>query len=205
MELPDFGLPYLTPGQAPQVADRSGGAAPQVQVGSADRAITSDSASARSRFVEPEPMPIFSSDRRRHLARVSVGVSLVIGSLLSVASVADAQIPPPCHNYVHREEAGSVEVDMRFDPKTGAFSTLAVFWFINDPGAQPGIYNWSHLVNGRSLTPRIDLKDDNFHTTFRAADGWKYGDTYKLQATHYSNVTQTTYIAAVNECTLVPR
>ncbi|WP_300007997.1 hypothetical protein [Pseudonocardia sp.] len=118
--------------------------------------------------------------------------------------VAAAQ-PPPCINYVHTEEAGRVEVDLRLDPATGNFSTLTIFWFINDAGAQPGIYNWSHVVNGVSQTPRIDIKDDNFHTAFRAVDGWYFGDTYRLQATHYSNATNTTYVAAVNECVITPR
>jgi hypothetical protein len=87
----------------------------------------------------------------------------------------------------------------------GKYSTLTIFWFINDVPARPGIYNWSHLVNGRSLTPRIDIKDDNLHTIFRAIEGWHFGDTYKFQGTHYSPATKTTYVAAVNECLITPR
>lgn len=98
-----------------------------------------------------------------------------------------------------------MEVDLRFDPATGAYSTLTIFWFINDVAGRPGIYNWSHLVNGRSYKPRFDIKDDNFHTAFRVIDGWHFGDTYKFQGTHYSNATRTTYIAAVNECLITPR
>jgi hypothetical protein len=133
-----------------------------------------------------------------------VVAALVVGLLMTTAGTGFAQPPPPCINYVHREEAGRVEVDLRLS-KDGTWSSLAVFWFINDAGAAPGFYNWSHLVNGRSLTPQIIWKDDNFHTTFHARDGWYFGDTYKFQATHYSPATKTTYVAAVNECLITPR
>ena len=136
-------------------------------------------------------------------------VIFVVASLfVTVAGEASGQPPPPpppCINYVHREPGGRVEVDLRLDPRTGTFTSLVVFWFLNDPGVAPGFYNWSHIVNGRSLTPRLDIKDDNFHTTFRSQEGWFFGDTYKFQATHYSPVTRTTYISVVNECLITPR
>jgi hypothetical protein len=139
------------------------------------------------------------------VVRAIVVIAAVLGILMATAGTGFAQPPPPCINYVHHEEAGRVEVDLRFDPKVGQYSTLTIFWFINDIPARPGIYNWSHVANGRSLTPRIDIKDDNFHTAFRAVDGWHFGDTYRFQGTHYSAATRTTYIAAVNECLITPR
>jgi hypothetical protein len=147
----------------------------------------------------------WSSRRSRGLRGVAT-VILVVGSLLLTTTTgAAAQPPPPCINYVHHEPGGRVEVDLRLDPRSGTFGSLVVFWFINDPGAAPGIYNWSHIVNGRSLTPRLDIKDDNFHTTFHTREGWFFGDTYKFQATHYSPATRTTYVSAVNECLITPR
>ncbi len=62
-----------------------------------------------------------------------------------------------------------------------------------------------HIVNGRPLGSRLDIKDDNFHTTFHVTEGWHFGDTYKFQATHFSPTTRTTYISAVNECLITPR
>jgi hypothetical protein len=79
-----------------------------------------------------------------------VVIAVVLGMLMAAAGTGFAQ-PPPCINYVHHEEAGRVEVDLRFDPAVGTYSTLTIFWFIDDVAARPGIYNWSHLVNGRSL------------------------------------------------------
>jgi hypothetical protein len=143
--------------------------------------------------------------RRRSTGQVAACAALVVSLLLITCGTASAQPPPPCINYVHHEEAGRVEVDLRFDPATGTYSTLTIFWFINDVAGRPGIYNWSHLVDGRSRTPRLDIKDDNFHTAFRSIDGWYFGDTYKFQGTHYSNTTRTTYIAAVNEFLITPR
>jgi hypothetical protein len=143
--------------------------------------------------------------RCRSAARANVVIAIVLGILMTTTGTGFAQPRPPCINYVHHEEAGRVEVDLRFDPAVGQYSTLTIFWFINDVSARPGIYNWSHFVNGRSLTPHIDIKDDNFHTAFRAIEGWYFGDTYRFQGTHYSAATNTTYVAAVNECLITPR
>jgi hypothetical protein len=143
--------------------------------------------------------------RRRSTGRATVVTALVVGLLLATAGTGSAQPPPPCINYVHHEEAGRVEVDLRPDPDTGTYSTLTVFWFINDVEARPGIYHWTHIVNGKPGSLHVELKDDNVHTAFKAREGWFFGDTYKFQATHYSPATQTTYVAAVNECLITPR
>lgn len=63
-----------------------------------------------------------------------------------------------------------------------------------------------HIDNGTpDSPPRFDIKDDNLHTAFRMSEGWRYGDRYRFQATHFSPATNTTYVAAVNECLIVPR
>jgi hypothetical protein len=142
--------------------------------------------------------------RRCSAARVSIGAALTSALFFTFSGTAVAQPPPPCLNYVHREEGGRVEVDLRLS-RDGTYSSLAVFWFLNDEGSAPGFYNWSHVVNGRSLTPQLILKDDNFHTTFHSREGWYFGDTYKFQATHFSPATRTTYVSAVNECLITPR
>ena len=81
-------------------------------------------------------------------------VALLAGILMLAAApgVAAAQGIPPCINYSHQEEAGRVEVDLRFDPLTGTFSTLNMWWFIDDAGAAPGFYYWNHLINVRATS-----------------------------------------------------
>jgi hypothetical protein len=143
------------------------------------------------------------SGRLRGPAGIAAG--LVVCFALAITGTAVAQPPPPCIEYVHREEGGRVEVDLRFDPKSGTFSSLAVFWFINDIAARPGIYHWTHIVNGKPKHFHSEFKDDNVHTTFKAQEGWFFGDTYKFQATHYSPATRTHYISVVNECLITPR
>ncbi|MGH3885579.1 MAG: hypothetical protein ACRDSZ_03245 [Pseudonocardiaceae bacterium] len=123
-------------------------------------------------------------------------------------ATADAgTAPAPCINYVHQEEAGRVEVDLRPDPANGGqFTTLTIFWFINDPVGRPGTYFWSHFLNNQPTGGNhFEVKDDNLHTIFRMRDGWKFGDVYKFQATHYAPQNHTTYISVVNECTITPR
>ena len=145
------------------------------------------------------------------MRRIVVTVLAGILMLAVVPGVAAAQDIPPCINYSHQEEAGRVEVDLRFDPKAGTFSTLNMWWFIDDPGAAPGFYNWNHLVNGRATSaPNFVYKDDQLHTTFRMAErftgvNWRWGDTYTFQATHYSPTTQTSYVSAYNMCRITPR
>lgn len=120
-------------------------------------------------------------------------------------SVSPAHAIPPCLNFEHHEEAGRVTVDLRPGPD-GRQTTLTIFWFINDVPARPGEYYGNHFVNGKIVGGlHRDDKDDNVHTIFRMSEGWKYGDTYKFQGTHFSPVTNTHYIAAVNECVIVPR
>ena len=125
--------------------------------------------------------------------------------------VAAAQDIPPCINYSHQEEAGRVEVDLRFDPKTAAFTTLTMWWFLDEPGAAPGFYHWNHLLNGRATTaPNFLYKDDQLHAALPMVDrvsgpNWQWGDTYTFQATHYSPTTQTSYVSAYNMCRLTPR
>jgi hypothetical protein len=60
---------------------------------------------------------------------------------MATAGTGLAQPPPLCINYVHREEAGRVEVDLRFDPKIGQYSTLTIFWFIHEPFSVAG-WDW---------------------------------------------------------------
>lgn len=127
-------------------------------------------------------------------------------TLVSNGLVAEAAPVPPCIGYRHVEEGGHIDIDLRFDPKTGRYSTLTIFLFVDDPGAAPGTYYWTHILNGQPWgSPRFELKDNNFHTVFRQEEGWTFGDHYKFQATHYSPATQKSYIAAVNECIITPR
>lgn len=140
--------------------------------------------------------------------------SSIVGALvllLGGTGVAAADPIPPCLNYVHREEAGRVEVDLRPDERTGTFTTLTMWWFIDDPGAAPGVYTWNHLVNGRATSsPNVIVKDDQLHTSLRMIERhaglqWTWGDVYTFQATHYSPATSTTYVAANNRCRITPR
>jgi hypothetical protein len=127
-------------------------------------------------------------------------------SLGTTGGTAQAAGVPPCINYSHAEEGGHIEIDLRFDPKTGRNTTLTIFLFVNDPGAAPGTYVWNHVLNGRPWGPQhFELKDDNLHTVFREQEGWVFGDRYKFQATHYSPATQKTYVSAYNECVITPR
>lgn len=131
---------------------------------------------------------------------------MVAFALVTSGAVAEAAPVPPCINYTHAEEGGHIYIDLRFDTKTGHYTTLTIFLFINDPGAAPGTYYWNHILNGRPLQPHFELdKDDNFHTVFAMREGWAFGDHYKMQATHYSPVTQKSYVSAVNECVITPR
>ncbi|WP_433802585.1 hypothetical protein [Actinomycetospora sp. CA-084318] len=136
---------------------------------------------------------------------------LTIAATFSAPSSASGEAIPPCINYVHREEAGRVEIDLRPDDSLGTFSVLTMWWFINDIEARPGIYTWNHLVNGRATSsPNMIVKDDNLHTALRMIDQvrgpqWSWGDVYTLQATHYSPATNTTYVAAYNRCRITPR
>lgn len=150
-------------------------------------------------------MSISARTRSRRAALV-----LAVAAATFAASTGAAAAQPgiqPCINYVHTEPGGRVQVDLRRDRLTGRESVLTVWWFINDVGAPPGIYQWSHVVNGVPRSLHVDLKDDNLHTGFRSNEdgGWKFGDRYKFQATHYSAVTRTTYVSAVNECIITPR
>lgn len=139
-------------------------------------------------------------------------VTVVVGLMLGLSpALAGAQEVPPCINYSHREEAGRIEVDLRFDPTTGTFSTLTMWWFIDDVEAAPGVYQWNHLVNGRATSsPNITAKNDQLHTSLKMVDRfagvqWRWGDIYTFQATHYSPATTTTYVAATNQCRITPR
>lgn len=119
---------------------------------------------------------------------------------------ARASAPPPCINYSHAEEGGHIEIDLRYDPKTRRYTTLTIFLFVNDPNGAAGTYLWTHILNGQPWGGmHFELKDDNLHTVFREEEGWVFGDHYKFQATHYSPATQTTYVAAENECVITPR
>jgi len=135
----------------------------------------------------------------------------VVTLLLGETGAAVAEPIAPCVNYVHREEAGRVEIDLRLDERTGTFTTLTMWWFIDDPGAAPGLYTWNHLVNGRATSsPNVVAKDDQLHTSLRMIDQhaglqWAFGDVYTFQATHYSPATRTTYVAANNQCRITPR
>lgn len=136
----------------------------------------------------------------------------VVMTMIATTSVGAADEVPPCFNDTHREEAGRVEVDLRPNPRDGgALTELTMWWFIDDPGVAAGTYNWNHIINGRATTaPHFDLKDDQLHTSLRmferlVGQQWAWGDVYKLQATHYSPVTQTTYVSAYNECRITPR
>jgi hypothetical protein len=45
-----------------------------------------------------------------------------------------------------------------------------MWWFIDEPGAAPGTYNWNHLVNGRATSsPNFTVKDDQLHTSLNVA------------------------------------
>jgi hypothetical protein len=61
------------------------------------------------------------------VVRAIVVIAAVLGILMATAGTGFAQPPHPCINYVHHEEAGRVEVDLRFDPKVGQYSTLTIF------------------------------------------------------------------------------
>ncbi len=150
----------------------------------------------------------------RQSARVFLASLATLGSLLVAAPPASATIStglPSCNNYTHYERFGHVNVDLRYDPATGRYSTLSVIWYIDDvPGSAVGTYNWVHIVNGKPASnPHLDIKDDNLHTILRMVENGKttfnYGDRYKFQATHYSPETHATYVAAVNECVIIPR
>lgn len=138
-------------------------------------------------------------------------ILVALGTVFSTTVVASAEAIPPCLNYVHTEEAGRVEIDLRPDEKLGTFSTLTMWWFINDVEARPGIYTWNDLINGHATSsPNVIVKDDNLHTALKMIDQvrgpqWHWGDVYTLQATHYSPATNTTYVAAYNRCRITPR
>jgi hypothetical protein len=135
----------------------------------------------------------------------------VVVALAGASGSAGAEPIAPCLNYVHREEAGRVEVDLRPDERTGTFTTLTMWWFIDEPGAAPGVYTWNHMINGRATaSPNIVVKDDQLHTSLKMIDRhtglqWQWGDIYTFQATHYSPTTDTTYVAAHNRCRITPR
>ena len=146
---------------------------------------------------------------RRRLHTLVLGILVM---MLCASGVAGAEPVEPCLNYVHREEAGRVEIDLRPDPVLGTFSTLTMFWFIDEPQARKGIYIWNHIINGRT-TPRSTstIKDDGLHTSLRMYDRSRpiecgdWGDVYTFQATHFSPETKTSYVAAVNRCRITPR
>lgn len=145
--------------------------------------------------------------RRQQIYALVLGIVLVLGS----SGTAGADPIEPCLNYVHREEAGRVEVDLRPDERTGAFTTLTMWWFLEDTAPAPGLYIWNHLVNGRATSsPNMVVKDDQLHTSLKMVDlhtgtQWQFGDIYTFQATHYSPATDTTYVAAYNRCRITPR
>lgn len=56
--------------------------------------------------------------RRRRLNALVLGILVM---MLGATGIAGAEPIEPCLNYVHREEAGRVEIDLRPDPQTGAF------------------------------------------------------------------------------------
>jgi hypothetical protein len=141
---------------------------------------------------------------RRCSSRAIACLGSAVGLLLVTTGTSVAQ-PPPCINYVRTEESGRVEIDLRQDPATGTFSTLTIFWFINDPVARPGTYNWTHVLNGIPQGNHLEIKDDNLHTVYRVTEGWHFGDIYKFQAAHFSPATNTQYLAVNNECVITPR
>ena len=129
-------------------------------------------------------------------------VVLAAALVLAVSpGVAAAQDIPPC----------IVEVDLRYDPGTAAFTTLTMWWFIDDVAARPGIYFWNHIRNDRTTTAvNVVDKDDNLHTALPMTDDlgrqqWDYGDVYTFQAVHYSPATNTSYVAAYNRCVITLR
>lgn len=145
---------------------------------------------------------------RLHRLASIAGVTIM---MLVISPAAHAGVgPPPCINYKHQEQWGSVYVDLRFDPNTGQNTTLSIWWIVDPPTARAGTYDWTHLINDKPLRgPEFAVKDDALHTVVRQFENgkrnWNFYDTYALRASHFSPAERATYLAINNKCTIVPR
>lgn len=134
--------------------------------------------------------------------RRSSGLTL---ALLTVPKTAAAAPPAPCLNYEHREEFGSVYVDIRVPPN---YTYVTWLWNIDDPTERDGLYSWDVLVNGRPVESHsLILKDDNLHSALPMATidrtNWRRDDTFAIRAQHLSEGQNAIYVAVHNEC-LIP-
>ena len=141
---------------------------------------------------------------RKIVASLSASALIVILGAPTHAAVA----LPPCVNYKHHDQWGSVYVDLR--QAGNSYTTLTIWWIVEPPTGRSGPYTWQHIVNGKPVrNPESAVKDDALHTVLRQEEGgrrnWKFGDTYHLKAEHYSPARKVKYIAVNNLCRIEPR